>query len=124
MSKRRRRKDGTELPKFASGLADTNLGSNGSALLKPTPILTPEVIKPNHDNQIRKSSNDSYSSEEQPSETFSGNEEHLKQTNSNSTILLSTETSKTKQNLDGLLDSNGLNNEISQVRNLNLNISL
>ena len=51
------------MPKFASGLADTDLNSNGVGFLKPTPILTPEVVKPN--DSSRKPSNDSGIVEEQ-----------------------------------------------------------
>ena len=112
VNKRRRRKDGTELPKYASGLADTNLNSSGSALLKPTPILTPKVIESN--DSSRKPSNDSCTAEELTYEVMVDNRT---QENSNSTVTQLRETSKPKQTLDGLLDFDSLNNEITQVRN-------
>ena len=115
VNKRRRRKDGTELPKYASGLADTNLNSSGSALLKPTPILTPKVIKSN--DSSRKPSNDSCTAEEQPYEVICGNDGNQTLENINSTVTQLSETSKPKQTLDGLLDFDSLNNEITQVRN-------
>ena len=115
VNKRRRRKDGTELPKYASGLADTNLNSSGSALLKPTPILTPKVIKSN--DSSRKPSNDSCTAEELTYEVMVDNYSYRTQENSNSTVTQLSETSKPKQTLDGLLDFDSLNNEITQVRN-------
>ena len=115
VNKRRRRKDGTELPKYASGLADTNLNSSGSALLKPTPILTPKVIKSN--DSSRKPSNDSCTAEELTYEVMVDNYSYRTQENSNSTVTQLRETSKPKQTLDGLLDFDSLNNEITQVRN-------
>ena len=115
VNKRRRRKDGTELPKYASGLADTNLNSSGSALLKPTPILTPKVIKSN--DSSRKPSNDSCTAEELTYEVMVDNYNYRTQENSNSTVTQLSETSKPKQTLDGLLDFDSLNTEITQVRN-------
>ena len=115
VNKRRRRKDGTELPKYASGLADTNPNASGSALLKPTPILTPKVIKSN--DSSRKPSNDSCTAEELTYEVMVDNYNHRTQENSNSTVTQLSETSKPKQTLDGLLDFHSLNNEITQVRN-------
>lgn len=115
VNKRRRKKDGTELPKYASGLADTNLNSSGSALLKPTPILTPKVVKSN--DSSRKPSNDSCTAEELTYDVISGNDGYRTQENSNSTVTQLSETSKQKQTLDGLLDFDSLNNEMTQVRN-------
>ena len=68
VTKKHRRKDGTKLPAFASGLADSDLSSTGLGVLKPTPIMTPEVVQ-THDN-LRKSSNDSCSVEEKIPEDY------------------------------------------------------
>ena len=45
-----------------------------------------------------------------------GNDGYRTQENSNSTVTQSSETSKSKQSLEGLLDFDSLNNEITQVR--------
>ena len=114
VNKRRKRKDGTELPKFASGLADTDLNSNGVGFLKPTPILTPEVVKPN--DSSRKPSNDSGIVEEQQIENYTGIPSISTDQNSNSTITLSSDTSKPNPISDGIQDFDGFNESITQVR--------
>merc|ERR1712223_1551091 len=113
VNKRRKRKDGTELPKFASGLADTDLSSNGVSFLKPTPILTPEVVKPN--DSSRKPSNDSGIVEEQQNENYIGITSDSADQNSNSTITLSSDASKPNPTSDGIQDFDGLNDSITQV---------
>ena len=100
------------MPKFASGLADTDLNSNGVGFLKPTPILTPEVVKPN--DSSRKPSNDSGIVEEQQIENYTGIASISTDQSSNST--LSSDTSKPNPISDEIQDFDGFNESITQVR--------
>lgn len=114
VTKKHRRQDGIKLPAFASGLADTNLSSTGLGVLKPTPIMTPEVVQTN--DNIRKSSNDSSSAEEKIVEDYKDILGDPTDENSNSTVKVSTEISKSSHPSSGPSDLDGLNNEATQVR--------
>ena len=57
-SRRTRRKDGLELPAYAAGLANSNVGPTGPGLLEPTQIMTPTIVASNSSSSISKTRND------------------------------------------------------------------
>ena len=57
-SRRPRRKDGLELPAYAAGLANSNVGPTGPGLLEPTQIMTPTIVTSNSSSSISTARND------------------------------------------------------------------
>ena len=57
-SRRTRRKDGLELPAYAAGLANSNVGPTGPGLLEPTQIMTPTIVTSNSSSSTSKTKND------------------------------------------------------------------
>ena len=98
-SRRTRRKDGLELPAYAAGLANSNVGPTGPGLLEPTQIMTPTIVKSNSSSSMSKTKNDRSTVGKEISH-LTGNERKIaNEENCDSNVVLSSKASASNDDL-------------------------